>query len=1276
MKKKRTKDHPDNFRVVRKGLLIMKLTLFLIILGVLQSAASVYSQTWHFSINEKDVSIKQVLSKIENNSEFRFFYEEKNLNVNTKVGVNVTNGTIDDVLTQIFNTESIEYKVLDNNFIVLKPKSEQNWSQTEVNQQKTVSGKVTDSTGAPLPGTSVSVKGTTTGTITGADGTYSLNNVADNATLVFSFIGMQAQELKVAGKTTINVSMQEETVGIEEVVAVAYGTARKKDLTGSISKIDSKLMTIQSTSTVTKALEGTIAGLQVSSVDGQPGTDMGIRVRGVGSANLNSSGALVVIDGVPAQIDNPLSTINPADIASVTVLKDAASTALYGSRGANGVVLITTKKGQTGKTNISFTSRWGVNSVGPFNIGEIDNAADYYEFAWKSIYNSYRYGVNGTGAPQNWTTNVNNPNYSHEAASQFASEHLFNYINKETTFGRNRLGNYMAYEVPGAIYTPDGTGSNASAKMTGAYLINTDGKLNPNARLLYDDKYSNELLEKNFRQEYNVSANGGTDKVDYFVSIGFLQDPSYISNSKFDRYSGRSNVNAKLYDWLKVGANVAFARTTTNLMATSWGRNPGSNAGNVFRFINGMAPIVPVYAYNQDGSYKTNTATGTNYNFIEGSTYSPLGTTGANYQSTDIVYSMKNDVRREIADVWNARTYAEVSFLKDFKFNVNFSLDKNNWIQTRYMNSKTGLGKPAGGMAKTMYNLTILNTQEMLSYNKDIKKHHVDAMVTHEYNNWEKETLYWGSAYELIPGFLSSSNFVGKYVTANSSMSTPGYGHDIVRMESYLGRANYIYNDKYYFSSSIRRDGSSKFKKDRWGTFWSVGGGWRITSENFMASTKHWLDNLKLRASYGIIGNANAIGNYSGYRTWGYGTQYTTTAAGTGTPNGQYTMSVGGLVNDALTWENTKTFDTGFDFSFFSNRFSGSFDFYNRLTDNTFYNQPVNYMAVGQETLQSNSASIRNRGFEVELGGDIIRTKNLTWNVSLNGTHYKCVLMDVPDGSIPKTTSGLPEYTYEANGEGWGASGSASVSSGQYYLRGKGRDWYNLWIYKYAGVDQETGLPLYFHKVTADEASAGTYGNAKKGDNVKVKDYNIASKYEVGDAIPKWIGGITTTIRYKDFDLSAILAYQLGGKFYSVEYGNGLYRSSYYMQYGLGAPSKDLIGNTWTPENKNAKYPMQWYGADYYDGATFGGWKYTDMALFSASYLRVKNVTIGYTFPKQVLSNLKISKLRVYASGDNLLMFSAAKGIDPSMSLTGGMEVGAYTYPTMRTISFGVNLDF
>ena len=1257
--------------LLKKLLRIMKLTSILILALVINATAASYSQSTKLNIHVKNGSFVDVLKQIESQSEFYFYYNNDEINSHKDVSVDISNKKIQDVLAEILTGTDLEYKIIDR-YIALKKKDIMSEKGMSGQQKKSVTGKVTDSTGASLPGVSVSIKGTTNGTITDSNGSYSISNITDNGTLVFSFIGMKTTTASVAGKTTINVKMEDESVGIEEVVAVAYGTAKRKDLTGSISTIDSKLISVQSTSSVSQALEGTIAGLQVSAIDGQPGLDMGIRVRGVGSANLNSSGALVVIDGVPSQIDNPLASMNSSDIASVTVLKDAASTALYGSRGANGVVLVTTKKGQTGKTNISFNARCGVTSVGPFKLGTIDNSKDYYEYAWKSIYNSYRYGVNGTGRPQNWTSNVNNPNHTEAEAAAFASQHLFNYTNSETAFGRNDLGNFMAYSVPGAIYTPDGITPTSSSTMTGAYLVGTDGKLNPAAKLLYDDNYSNVLLEKNIRQEYNISANGGTDKMDYFVSLGYLQDPSYISNSKFDRYSGRTNLNAKLYDWLKVGTNISFARTATEAMGTSYGRNAGSNQGNVFRFINGTAPISPVYAYNQDGTRQTNADGSYIYNALVNSTYSPLGQAKANYGSTDIVYCMKHDLRQEIADVLGSRTYAEISFLKDFKFTTTLAFDKDNWTQTRYMNSLTGIGKSVGGFYKSEYNMTIINTQEMLSYNKDLKKHHVDAMVLHEYNDWKKEQISYGSAYELIPGFISSSNFASKYTTVGSMMGGPGYGLEITRMESYLGRVNYIYDEKYYLSGSYRKDGSSKFKHDRWGNFWSVGGGWRLTSEDFLASTKHWLDNLKVRASYGIIGNSNAIGNYSGYRTWGYGANYTTTAAGTGTPNGTYNLSVGGLVNDALTWENTKTLDAGIDFSFLKQRISGTIDVYNRLTDNTFYNQPVNLMAVGQESLQQNSASIRNRGIEIELNGDIIRTKDLTWNVAINGSHYTTVLMDVPDGSIPASTPGLPAYTYEANGEGWSAAGAGNAASGQYYLRGKGRDWYNLWIYKYAGVDQNTGLPQYYHTVSAADVTANTYSGAKEGDVVKTNNYNLASKYEVGDATPKVMGGFSTTVRYKDFDFTAVMAYQLGGKYYSVEYGNGLYDSSVNLGMSL---SKELIGNTWTPENKGAKFPMQWYEAPNYDGATFGSWKYTDMALFSASYLRVKNVTIGYTLPQQLLSRYKISKVRIFASGDNLFFLSAAKGVDPSMSLTGGMEVGAYTYPTRRTLSVGINLD-
>ena len=1264
MKKKPMDGHPDIPRMIRKGLLIMKLTLFLIVFGVLQSAASVYSQTWHFSMNEKEVSIKQVLTQIENNSEFRFFYEDKNLNVNSKVGVDVNNATIEELLSQVFDKESIEYKVLDNNFIVLKPKSEKNWGLTETIQQKKVlTGKITESSGIPLPGASVSIKGTTTGTITDATGSYTLNNVPDNATIVFSFVGMKTQELKASGKTNLNVSLEEETVGIEEVVAVAYGTAKKKDLTGSLTKIDSKLMTTQSNSTVSRALEGAVPGLQVSAVDGQPGLDMGIRIRGIGSASQNTSNVLIVIDGVPAQNDNPLSTINSKDIESIVVLKDAASTALYGSRGANGVVLITTKRGAKGDTKVSFEGRWGINQVGPYQYDKISDPKDIYEYAWQAIYNSARYGVNGSGMAKNYTTNVQNPNMSSEAAAQFASTHLFDYTGSTTSFTSNALGNWMSYNVPGAVYTPTGTGATSSASMSGAYLVNTDGKLNPNAQLLYNDNYDKYLLDNKLRQEYNVSANGGTEKVDYFFSLGYLEDPSYIRGSQFSRYNGRTAINAKLFDWLKVGTNIAYSYRTTQSPATRYGRNAGSAVANAFRFINGQNQLMQLYAHDKDGNTIYNADGSKKVHVLAGDTYSPLGLTSTSLSSTNILTMLDNDQDIKKSSDIVTRSYADVKLTKDLIFTTNLGLEKYHEVRTRYWQSETGQAAGVGAFGKTFQNTTILNTQQLLNYNKDIDKHHVDALIGHEFNKYNVENINYNSSYELIPGFVSYANFVGRY--NGGTFASPGGSEYGNAMESYLGRANYIYDSKYYASASLRRDGSSKFKlnKNRWGTFWSVGGGWRTSAETFMEGTKSWLDNLKVRASYGVIGNQSGIPNYATYQTWGYGATYTSVTNGTGTP-ASFILSKGGFVNDGLTWENTKTFDAGLEFSVFG-RVYGTFDVYSKNTDNAIWSQPIAY-SLGQSSLAKNSAKINNSGFEVELNIDLIKTKDLFWTVSLNGSHYITKLKGVPAGVGSKELDGC----WTATADSWSASG-AGTSSGVTYLRGVGKDFYNLYLFKYAGVDQKTGLPLFYHKVTEADHTAGLFTDVTVGGDGKTTNYSTASRYEMGSAIPDWVGGFSTTLKYKDFDFSGQLAYQLGGKYFSTEYGNGLYKNS---NIG-GAMSAELIGNTWTPENTNAKFPMAMYGNTYGDGTTFGSWMYTDMALFSASYLNIKNITIGYTIPKSVLKKYRISDVRVYLSGDNLWMLTSHSGIDPRMSLIGGFEVGAYSYPSMRTFSFGVNLN-
>lgn len=1040
-------------------------------------------------------------------------------------------------------------------------------------------------------------------------------------------------------------------------------------------------------------MEGAVPGIVYASVDGQPGNDAGLRVRGLGSTNVGASNALVIIDGVPAQGDNPLSNMNQEDIASITVLKDAASTAIYGSRGANGVILVTTKRGDSGRTKISFQARAGWNTVGSYKVGQVDNAAGIYEYLWQSIYNSYRYGVNGAGPALNketgeYYTNIGNPNVSHDAAAEFASQHLFNYIGLNDSFGRNMLGNYMAYNVPGATYTPDGTGSSASSTMTGAYLVGTDGKINPNASLLYDDTYADALLKTGFRQQYDLSASGGSDKEDHYLSLGYLTDPSYVPNSRFERITGRANINVNLFKWLKVGANVGYTRSRTNYQGTYWAaRNSGSNQGNITRYVNGHTPIVPFYAHDAEGNYIYDKNGDRVRNYLYNSTYSPLGQTDNNYGSTDIMYAMDNDIREDLTSTLNTRTYIEIPFLDHFTFRTDFAYDKINRTTTVYYNGTTGRAASMGGyFGKRMNDIEVMNLQHRLTYNQDFGKHHVDAMALFEDSDWEQQTVNWGSADEFIPGFLAAGNFVGRYYGAGSA-PTPGYGHDIERMRSWLGRANYIFADKYYVSGSVRRDGSSKFRKEnRWGTFWSVGAGWRFTEESFMQDLRDsWLNNGKLRASYGVIGNQNGIGRYQTYRTWGYSTTYQTTNNGQGRPTGDsYKLSMGGLVNTQLTWEETKTFDVGLDLTLF-NRIDLTFDWYNRVTGNSQFNQPVSYLAMGQTTLPRNIAELTNRGIELDINADIIRTKDIRWNVAFNITHYTTKLTDLPDDAIPAHAEGLPDGTWEDNQGSW-ASAGGSQQNANVYLRGIGRDWFNLYMYKYAGIDQSSGLPMYFHRVTEADHAAGKYKDTEVGGSVKTTNYANASKYEVGSAIPTFQGGFNTSFSYKNFYVNAQFAYQIGGKFFSRNYAEYLYNVVDAQMYRMMFVSKDVKGNTWTPDNTGAGFPMQWYPAgenSYFSGtsANGGNWSFTDESLFSASYLRLKNLTLGYNVSKSLLNKLRIDKvvsnIKVFASSDNLFILSAAKAIDPTMSASGGYnDVDSYTFPNMRTYTIGINLDF
>ena len=1143
--------------------------------------------------------------------------------------------------------------------------------------QQSVRGHVRDGKGEGIPGVNILVKGTQNGTASQSDGSYTISDVPVGGVLVFSFVGYESQEVAVENRSVVDVVLRDDQKQLDEIVVIGYGTAKKRDLTGSVTQVEARTISVQSNSTVTRALEGVVPGIQVSSIDGQPGLDMGIRLRGAGSTSQNSSNALIVIDGVPTEYPNALASINPKDIESISVLKDAASTAVYGSRGANGVLLVTTKRGTKGKANISFETKFGANYLGNLRYDLMDNAQDIYEHAWLTIYNSARYGYNGSSATDGkFMTNVKNPNMSHEQAALFASQHLFDYTGSMTDFSRNQLGNWMLYDVPGAVYTPTGSGANGSATMSGAYLIDpATGRLNPNARQLWEaGSYKDYFFENRFRQEHNLSASGGTDKMDYFASIGMLEDPSYIRGSAFKRYNLRSNVNAQLTSWLKIGANIGYSFRNTQSPATRFGRNPGTVQQNVFRWVNGQNQLIPLFARDRQGNIIQNTD-GTNKVYDNAvtdraSSSSPVGPTSAPLYTTDLIRLLDKDIDRRESHDLNLKGYATVSFLKDFNFTTNLSYDRFSEIRTRYGNPETGAVVGTGAIGKYYTNTGVFNTQQLLNWNKDLDDHSITAMFGHEYYGWNSDLLNYASAYSLVNDFTGQGNFVSRYNSSGAPFGNPGYGGDITRMESYFARATYNYRDKYFVEGSLRRDGSSKFRyeKDRWGTFWSIGGGWRISQEDFMLNTRDWLSDLKLRASYGVIGNQSGIAYYSGYQTWAFGAVYTTAANGSGVP-ASYTLSQGAFVNDALTWENTHTFDAGIDFSMLDRRLTGTIDFYDKNTVNSVFAQPI-ATSLGQTSLTLNSATLKNRGFELALNLDVIRNKNVTWNIGLNGTHYRTLLTKVPDVVKSPALGG----NFTGSIDGWTVANGGATNSGTImYLRGENKDYYNLYLYKYEGPDQETGLPLFRHTVTQRDLDEGRFAGQRVGADVKTVDYTLADRYEMGSSIPAWIGGFNTTVRYKNFDFTAILAYQLGGKFLSVEYANHLYRSG-----NIGnALSAEVLGNTWTPENPNAKFPMAFYGDTFYTGgSTHGGWQYSDMALFSASYLNVKNLTLGYNVSPALLERVKLGNVRIFASLDNGWMFTSHSGIDPRMSLVGGMEVGAAVYLPPSTYSIGLNVNF
>lgn len=1035
-------------------------------------------------------------------------------------------------------------------------------------QAKSVSGTVTSvDDGTSIPGVSVSIKGTTLGAVTNIDGYYELVVPDDAVTLVFSFVGMRTQEILLDGRNVINIQLENDVLGIEEVMVVAYGTTKRSSFTGSATVIQGEKLQKMETSNVSKSLEGAVAGVQISSASGQPGSSANIRIRGLGSISA-SQAPLIVVDGVP--YEGSLNSISPQDIETLNILKDAAANSMYGARGSNGVILITTKQAKKGETRVNIDTRIGVNSRGVAPYDVVTSPAEYYELTWEARRNGLA------------------PTLGYYNAGVQASQLL--------------ISNYLGYNVYKGVSETD--------------LINpVTGKINSAAtEQKWNDSWLNDPFTNGVRQEYNVNVSGGSENTVAYFSAGFIKDAGYVEGSDFSRISTRIKVDQNLGANIKTGLNISYAKTASNAPVGSTG---STSYSNIFNFSQSIAPIYPIYKYDLATGAKINDVTG-NHAYDFGGNNVANGTsvlrTRPYASNMNPLFKLQNDATEIGRDNLSSRGYVEVNFLGDFKFTANIAYDVFSDYNTDFTNPIIDDGADYGGIgSKEVQRYAALNANQLLNYSKDLGLHSINVLVGHETKTDDVKYLYAEKMRFYDP-------FNPELINAGSSSSLYSYTEEY-NLEGYFSRVEYDYDDKYYFSGSFRRDASSKFHPDvRWGNFWSVGSAWRVTEEAFMNGVDI-ISNLRVKASYGTQGN-DAI-------------------AGTNLFTDQYEFVTDGVNvspklayrgNPDLTWEKSNNFNVGIELGLIE-RIALNADFFIKKTKDLLYQKPLPLSGGTPTWIWDNQIDMKNTGYEIELLVDVINSNNLKWDVAFNMTSYKNKLTKLP---ADKTD---PEGYVSGN-----------------YWRKIGGSLYDWYRYEYAGVDPQTGKSLW-HTSELDSKGAET------GRKLTTDDYSLADQYQLGkSAIPDFYGGFSTSIAYYGFDLSMQTAFQVGGYVYDVAYA-GL------MTGGDDAGrnwSKDIY-KRWTPTNTETDIPR----LSSTDQNVIAS---SDRFITDASYFSLKNITLGYNIPGNILAKYNIESVRIYATGDNLLLISARKGLDPRQTFTGTTYSG--TYSALRTMSLGISVGF
>ena len=1042
--------------------------------------------------------------------------------------------------------------------------------------QTTVTGTVTAADdGSTIAYANVQEEGTTNLVFTDDNGKFSINIPADG-NLIISFMGYVTQKVPVNGKAVVNVVLAPEAVQLDETIVVAYGTAKKGTYTGAASVLKADAIQDVPTTSFENALNGKIAGVQITQSSGQAGAASSIRIRGIGSMNASNE-PLYVIDGVPVNSgdtgqmsdyisgtsNNIMNTLNPSDIESITVLKDAAASSLYGSRAANGVILVTTKRGKMGKPTITFKASVGITPSWAYNNYEAASAQDQIQIEYE-IFHDYR--VNGSG-------------YTEEKASQYAVNQL------NTRFGKH-----------GYKFTADGTDRYAHINID--VLESDDPEVN--ARLqerkgkFFD--WEKELFRTAVFQTYDLSVSGGTESTSYYSSFAYTSDKGRAITNQFERLAGRVNVVQKVGKHVELQTNINIARTEQE------GFNDTRNT-NTNYFMQTRNLLWPFY-------WPTNYKTGDLYT-------DRFGSLARNH-----VYYKDKWENSSVNFKVQAAEKLTVHLFDGLDLSSSFSYDNTEVKDHVYYSAEHFNGSSVNGSIDEMStNYEVVTSTTLLNYNKTFgDKHNLSAMVGFEAEN--KKTVFQRSSGENLP--TSALNTVSTAGTLDANAYR--WGSSIA---SIISKLDYQYDGRYFVSGSFRRDGSSKLAPaTRWGNFWSVAASWKINNEKFMRDI-NWISNLRIRGSYGINGTFPSD-NYGWRSLASYTYKY----------NGNPGSALSNVPNENLSWETSYTTNVALEFGFWDQRLYGTIEYYNRDSKGLLQDVPISTITGFSSTLQ-NIGEINNRGWEFELGGDIIKTKDWNWSASFTGAFLKSEVTEL----------------YGGNPINWSdpTGGDARVAfryaEGHSTLAVYGREW--------AGVDPETGNNVWYMNDPEDDTKGDFLYNGRGATLTKDK----ANQTFLADLNPKFQGGFNTNVSWKGIDLGLNFIYKLGSKLYDGA-EKDVDDDGYYWER---IRSKRVAENRWTTPGQITDIPKI-SGLDLEDAMGT-----SSRHIHNGNFLRLKNISLSYNFPKQLVNKIGLGSARVYFNGQNLFTVAAYKEVDPEVNQYGSR---GWETPFGKTYTFGVEFTF